>query len=86
MKITPIENPQTLIKIDIVADAINKKNIFFYCPLCKKSKHTIKKMLHIHGSGGSIHNRTESRSGHCEKYKTNFNIHITDATQRISLI
>lgn len=83
MKIIQISQTKPLIKIDLTADAINKKNIFFYCPLCKKSKHSDKPKLHISGSDGNINNRTESRTGHCLLYKTNFNIHITDDTVRI---
>ncbi len=86
MKIPKIDQPKPLITIDLTADAINKKNIFFYCPLCKKSKHSDKPLIHISISNGNINNRTEHYLGHCLDYKTSFNIHITDDTMRIAEI
>ncbi len=58
----------------VVALSIDSKHIEYECPHCCK--------IHRHGSGGETHNRTESRSSHCQEVKQNVEILITSNTVR----
>jgi len=86
MKVKQLDRTGNLkphISINIVADAIDLNHVYVYCPICKKTRYSCKPVLHIHGSGGNLNNRLESRSGHCENYNSTFNIAITDDTIRL---
>ena len=76
--------------VDVEAKTINDKTFTFECPFCwsKYKKNgdpykTAKRVTHIHGSNGDKSNRVEHRFGHCVYKRTDFNIHITDNTQRL---
>jgi len=58
----------------VEASVIDQIHFFFDCPFCKGR--------HQHGSCGDFNNRVESRSSHCQKWRGNFEIHITDNTKR----
>ena len=73
-------NPK--ITIETMATSINNNYMLVECPLCKKSIHSQKQMLHQHGSNGNTDNRIEHRKGHCNKHNTYFIIHITNDTIR----
>lgn len=74
---------KTKITIETEALEINKNYFLVECPLCKKSIHSKKQMLHRHGSAENIDNRIEHRKGHCTNHNTYFIIHITDNTIRV---
>jgi len=85
MRIKPLDRSifKEHITINTIADAIDKKHIYIYCPICNKSKYSRSKVLHIHKSSANLSNRLEVRKGHCSTYDTTFNISITDDTQRL---
>ena len=58
----------------VFAYGLDNIHFWFDCPHCDRD--------HLHGSCNDFKNRTTSRSSHCEKWKGNFEIHITDDTKR----
>lgn len=75
---------KTKITVDIEAKKIDMNHIFVECPFCKKSVHSIKPKIHLHGSNHNIDNRIEHRVGHCNREESIiFKIHITDFTERV---
>lgn len=79
--------------IIVEAEYINKYQFSYECPFCFKLRNgrivdnrskykSAKPTLHLHGSGGELHNRIEHRVNHCSYNKQNVIIHITDNTKR----
>lgn len=76
--------------IDVEAKTINDKTVTFECLFCwskyKKNGQpykTAKRVIHKHGSNSNLNNRIINRTGHCLNTFRNFNIHITDNTERL---
>lgn len=79
--------------VEVVAKFVNKYQFGFECPFCfsnyKKNGEPYKrakKVIHYHGSEGTLENRTTTRIKHCDKNRVPkfdyFIIHITDETIR----
>ena len=66
--------------IQVEARSIDKIHIEYVCPVCRPQKN--KPVIHRHGSCGDLSNRTEHRGSHCEIFRGNFEINITDNTIR----
>jgi hypothetical protein len=85
--------------IKVHANSVDKIHIKFTCPFCwtryKKNRtptKLAKRVIHMHGSGNNLDNRTELRLPHCgtmeleyAKKNNNFEFEITidDQTKRI---
>jgi hypothetical protein len=85
--------------INVVAKFINKVQFGYECDYChtkyKKNMEpykSAKRVIHLHGSNGMLHNRNEDRAMHCNKQRleklrvkpNGINIIINDTTQRVS--
>jgi len=75
--------------MDIIAKTIDLETFAYECPVCwtmykKNGEPSLraKRVIHRHGSGGSLVNRVESRGSHCKDHQHNIEIHITDETKR----
>ena len=81
-----------MVNTTVFAKSVDKVHIRFECPFCwskykKNGEPTknAKKVIHLHGSCGELHNRIEHRGAHCinNKYNGSFNIIINDDTARL---
>jgi len=73
----------------IIASSVDLIHFKYLCNECSTFYHKNgnkriypKLVYHKHGSGGSLENRIENRSRHCEKVNDNIDIYINDSTIR----